>query len=188
MQTEKGEMDMIYRTLSKEQLETFAQTKQPLWGFAYEWEEEKHKAKRHLLPIRGCIRNVRKDRYVFQPFGRRNTPTGVSSNAAFRSYADTYLEACEGYLAAKGSHPEPGSKANWVPTIGRIFPDDGVIVQVTYRSLVNGELRCDRFAYREDDTWKWEFDRTAVLLDILAWKDMGKSYEPQAGLELPEEE
>lgn len=149
-----------------------------LWAYAYTWDSVGGKIKYHMLPTEGFLRTGFRGKWVFHPLGAKSNTSGVSKTARSRVFASTYEEACAGYLEAKGSHPEPGNGAKWVPTKGRIFPDDGVIVQVTYRGILPGDTnRCDRFAYRENQTWKWEFDRENAVIPILAWRPTGKPYQ-----------
>lgn len=64
----------------------------------------------------------------------------------------------------------------WTP-VTEDLPDDGVEVQVTYLGYYDKNLYCNAFAYRIDGTWYLSEDDDLAIVEIIAWKDIGRPYE-----------
>ena len=61
--------------------------------------------------------------------------------------------------------------SKWIPVLNNNFPEDNIVVQITYESCNNaGEFRCDGFAYRKDDAWYWNEEAASVKVEVKAWR------------------
>lgn len=67
----------------------------------------------------------------------------------------------------------------WVPLFSERFPEDNIIVQLTYHSNLYPEnKRCDIFAYYEDGSWYQAMDSKEIRCQIFAWRTNDDVYNP----------
>lgn len=67
--------------------------------------------------------------------------------------------------------------SKWIPVSSGKYPKEEERVQVTYLSCYDNKPLCDAVAFRSEGEWFWD-DYEDVKVEIVAWKKIGKPYDP----------
>lgn len=72
---------------------------------------------------------------------------------------------------------EPAKATDWIPVGSGKYPEDGEVVQITYRDWLNKRNPlCNLMAFRRNGYWYWAEHGDIIRTEITAWKPIGEPY------------